>query len=207
MHENIPNNSRLLVTLALAVGTILTSFSVTFNNHTMAAALIFAAFCDARARKGFRTGIWISLALCIDVVPGALFIPVFAIIMFYEGGRKNLIRYLGSVFLGGILFLSLDWLIIGNQLPPKLVPGAIDQSSQFNAVIKSVSSPKNWLYPFQCLFGWHGFFTVSPVLIFGAIGLVLAVKKREPLRRRNTVVVGIAVLVMITGYALFVGSL
>jgi hypothetical protein len=70
-----------------------------------------------------------------------------------------------------------------------------------------VPLPKNWLYPLQCLFGWHGFFSVSPVLIIGAIGLVLAVKKKEPLKRRNTIFVGSGVLVMLLGYAFFIGSL
>jgi MFS family permease len=207
IHKNIQRNIRVLATLTLATGTILTSFSVTFNNHTVAAALIFAAFCDVMAKKSFRAGIWISLAICIDVVPGALFIPVFALMLYYERGRSGLFKYFSAVLIGGILFVSLNMLIAGHPLPPKLIPGGIDHSSQYESVVQHVPLPKNWLYPLQCLFGWHGFFTVSPVLIIGAIGLVLAAIKREPFKRRNTIFVGSAVFIMLLGYASFVGSL
>ena len=207
IHKNIQHNIRVLATLALTTGTILTSFSVTFNNHTVAAALIFAAFSDAMAQKSFKAGMWVSLAMCIDVVPGALFIPVLALFLFYERGRNGLLKYFTSVFIGGILFVSLNLLIAGHPLPPKLIAGGIDHSSQYESVVQHVPLPKNWLYPLQCLFGWHGFFSVSPVLIIGAIGLVLAVKKKEPLKRRNTIFVGSGVLVMLLGYAFFIGSL
>ena len=207
IHKNIQHNIRVLATLALTTGTILTSFSVTFNNHTVAAALIFAAFSDAMAQKSFKAGMWVSLAMCIDVVPGALFIPVLALFLFYERGRNGLLKYFTSVFIGGILFVSLNLLIAGHPLPPKLIAGGIDHSSQYVSVIQHVPLPKNWLYPLQCLFGWHGFFSVSPVLIIGAIGLVLAIKKKEPLKRRNTIFIGSGVLVMLLGYAFFIGSL
>lgn len=207
IHKNIQHNIRVLATLALTTGTILTSFSVTFNNHTVAAALIFAAFSDAMAQKSFKAGMWVSLAMCIDVVPGALFIPVLALFLFYERGRNGLLKYFTSVFIGGILFVSLNLLIAGHPLPPKLIAGGIDHSSQYESVVQHVPLPKNWLYPLQCLFGWHGFFSVSPVLIIGAIGLVLAVKKKEPLKRRNTIFIGSGVLVMLLGYAFFIGSL
>ena len=203
IHKNIQHNIRVLATLALTTGTILTSFSVTFNNHTVAAALIFAAFSDAMAQKSFKAGMWVSLAMCIDVVPGALFIPVLALFLFYERGRNGLLKYFTSVFIGGILFVSLNLLIAGHPLPPKLIAGGIDHSSQYESVVQHVPLPKNWLYPFQCLFGWHGFFSVSPVLIIGAIGLVLAIKKKEPLKRRNTIFIGSGVLVMLLGYAFF----
>jgi hypothetical protein len=46
-HRGISPGARWLTTVALAWGTILTSFSVTLNNHTVAAALLFAAVVDA----------------------------------------------------------------------------------------------------------------------------------------------------------------
>lgn len=207
IHKNIRHDIRVLTTLALATGTILTSFSVTFNNHTIAAALIFAAFCDILAHKNFRAGIWISVAMCLDIVPGALFIPVFALVVYNERGKKGLLSYGAPVFFGAIIFVALNMFIAGHPLPPKLIPGGVDHSSQYESIVQHVPLPKNWLYPIQFLFGWHGFFTVSPVLIIGAIGLALAVKKKEPLGRRNAAIIASAVLLMLLGYAFFVGSL
>jgi hypothetical protein len=184
MHQNIPRNIRNITTFTLAAGTLLTSFSVTFNNHTIAVALIFAAFCDTMSHRSFRAGTWISLAMCVDVVPGILFIPVFAIILAKEKGWAGLLRYVSAVSIGGILFLSLNLWIAGHPLPPKLIPGGLDHSSQYASVVQHVPLPKNWIYPLQCLFGWHGFFTVSPVLLFGAIGLGMAIKQKTPFNRK-----------------------
>jgi hypothetical protein len=141
------------------------------------------------------------------VVPGALFIPFLALVSFNEKGRDGLLKYLSAVFIGGIVFVSLNMLIAGHPLPPKLIPGGIDHSSQYESVVQHVPLPKNWLYPVQCLFGWHGFFTVSPVLIIGALGFFLAVKQKQPFVRRNTILCGTPAFIMLFGYALFVGSL
>jgi hypothetical protein len=88
-----------------------------------------------------------------------------------------------------------------------LIPGGLDHSSQYASVVQHVPLPKNWIYPLQCLFGWHGFFTVSPVLLFGAIGLGIAIKQKTPFKRQDSIYIGSAVLVMLLGYAFFVGSL
>ena len=42
----------------MAMGTLLTSFSVTLNNHTIAAALLFASIYSAWQGKNFIAGLW-----------------------------------------------------------------------------------------------------------------------------------------------------
>ncbi|HZM71652.1 MAG TPA: hypothetical protein VFB95_14925 [Candidatus Cryosericum sp.] len=198
--------SAALVTAALAAGTILTSFSTVLNNHTIAAACLFAACAAAWSGGALAAGAWIALTACIDQVPGLVFAPALAVMVRDLGGRRGLVRYLGALAAGGLVFVVANLLVTGSPWPPKMVPGASDFSSGMAPSVAGVLLPKDWTYPLAALFGWHGFFSVSPVLLFGAAGMVRAARTGVPLRRLWVVLLGAACAVMIAGHALFVGS-
>lgn len=204
LHEPISFRVKCLATAALAAGTVLTSFAGTLNNHCVTAALLFAAFRASLEGSGVKAGLWTALAACIDIVPGVLFVPVFAFLLFPE--RRALARFGALLLLGAALFVALDFAIVGHPLPPKMVPGAVDHSSQFASSVAGVLLPETWTYPFACLFGWHGFFTVSPVLLFGVLGLAQALKTEAPLPRSRCLALVAALAAMIAGHVLFVGS-
>lgn len=191
-----------LATSALAAGTLLTSFSGTMNNHTVTAALLFAAFDAALGGMAVAAGLWSALAACIDIVPGVLFIPVFAL-MLQDGARR---RFAIPIAAGAATFAACNLWIVGSPLPAKMVRGAVDHSSQFGASVAGVLLPDSWIYPLECLFGWHGFFTVSPVLAFGIAGLALAARAGRPLPRRECVALCLAMGAMAAGHVVFVGS-
>ena len=202
--EPIPFRVRCLATAALAAGTILTSFAGTLNNHCVTAALLFAAFRAAMDAKGWKAGLWTALAACIDIVPGVLFIPVFA--SFLAPDRRALARFGALLLAGAALFVAVDLAIVGHALPPKMVPGAVDHSSQFASSVAGVLLPESWTYPLECLFGWHGFFTVSPVLLFGVLGLGQALRTGAPLPRGRCLALAATLAMMIAGHVLLVGS-
>ncbi len=68
---------RGLLAGALGAGTLLFTFSTTLNNHTVAAALLFAAFVAAIDGRGFTSGLAVGLAAAVDLLPGLGFAPVF----------------------------------------------------------------------------------------------------------------------------------
>jgi hypothetical protein len=196
-----------LTTAALASGTILTSFSTTFANHTLAAALLFAA-CDAAwSGSGLLAGLAIGLVAGIDTVPGLLFAPAVGVILADTAGRRGLLRYTAALAGAGALLVGSNLLVVGSPWFPKMVPGAVDSSSRMGPSIAGVLLPSSWWYPISALFGWHGFFSVSPVLLFGAVGMARSMRAgTAPFPRRWTVALAAACVVMIGGHALFVGS-
>jgi len=195
-----------LVTLALAAGTILTSFSTTLNNHTVAAALLFAACEAAWSGNAMTAGCHIALLACIDTVPGLVFAPVLGLIVRDTAGARGLRRFAGALAAGAALFVAANLWVVDSPWPPKMVPGALDYSSSTGPELAGVLLPTSWTYPLSALFGWHGFFTVSPVLLFGAAGMARAALEGRPLPRCWIVLLAAACGLMIGGHVLFVGS-
>jgi hypothetical protein len=205
-HPRISRLNRWLTTAALAWGTILTSFSVTLNNHTVAAALLFAAVVAACRGRAVWAGLWAGLTVCVDAVPGLIIVPILLWIVHDTAGRRGMARSL-IVFAGcAVLFLLADWIIVGSLLPPKLVPGGIDRSSSFGKSAGGVLLPERWTYPVECLVGGHGFFSVSPVLIFGAIGLYLALRRPLVLSTRWCWLIAAGVGLQILSHIVLAGS-
>lgn len=196
-----------LVTAALAIGTILTAFSTTLANHAAAAALLFAACEAAWSGAGARAGLALALVVGIDTVPGLLFLPALAVVLRDSAGRRGLLRYGASLLGGAVLLVAANLLVVGSPWLPKMVPGAIDYSSRMAPSVAGVLLPSSWTYPFSALFGWHGFFSVSPVLLFGAWGMVRAMRPGAgPFATRWTLTLAAACLLMIVAHAIFVGS-
>jgi hypothetical protein len=107
---------------------------------------------------------------------------------------------------GAGLFVAANLFTTGSPWPAKMAPFAHDYSSSAGPAVAGVLLPNAWTYPVSALFGWHGFFSVSPVLLFGAAGLCLSLNRDTPLPRRLTRLVGVTCAVMIAAHAVFVGS-
>ncbi|HAF96337.1 MAG TPA: hypothetical protein DER10_08525 [Elusimicrobia bacterium] len=191
---------------SLMFGTILTSFSVTLNNHTVAAAFLFAAFCAVIEEKAVKAGFWASLAFCADPAPGAIFLAVFSGMLRHSTKKGSLVRYLLSASLAPALFCASNLVITGSVLPVKMISGGYDHSGQFAPNLGGVLLPDDWFYPLKCLFGWHGFFTVSPVLLPAIFGLVKQLRCGEVLGRARTRWLGAGIAATILFHIFFAGS-
>lgn len=180
LHAGLDRERRTLVLMAAACGTLATSFATTLTNHSVAAALLFAAWHAAWRGRGGRAGLWGGLAACVDVVPGIGMLPFLALAL-RRAGRGAARRFATAVAGCAALGVAADLAVVGHLLPPKLVPGAVDASTpQGLASVAGVLLPQGWGYPFAALFGWRGFFSLSPVLLFGVAGMVLLARARRP---------------------------
>lgn len=168
---------RALLTAGLAAGTLLFTFSTTLNNHTVAAALLFAACIAALDGRGLASGFAVGLAAAVDLLPGLGMAPVFAWMLSRGDRAKALGRFaVGLAVCAGIAGAA-NFATHGSVLPAKLVPGAVDLSAQAGPAAGGVVLPQSPLYPIEILLGGHGLFFVSPVLLWGAWGLALACRR------------------------------
>lgn len=214
LHTGLDPPRRRLILAAATCGTLVTSFATTLTNHTVAAALLFAAWHAVWRGRGGRAGLWGGLAACVDVVPGAGMLPFLALAL-RPSGSAALRRFALAVVGCALLGVAADLAVIGHPLPPKLVPGAVDASTPAGlSSVAGVLLPQGWSYPLAALFGGRGFFSLSPVLLFGAAGLVALARRRESDEGRvapaitpaSARLLGIAIAVQIAFHVLFAGS-
>ena len=192
-------------TCALAAGTLLWPFATTLNGHVPAAALLFWAFLAARNGSALRSGMLCGLAASLDLLPGVGLAPFFGWIAQREkreqGGGRFGVGFIGVAVVAAAANLAQH----GSALPLKMVPGAIDLSARAGPSLFGVVLPERASYPLEVLLGWHGLFTVSPVLLFGAAGVWIASRRATP-ERTVWRILAFGLLVQVIAHAVLAGS-
>ncbi|HKC25662.1 MAG TPA: hypothetical protein VKF32_13010 [Thermoanaerobaculia bacterium] len=204
LHAGIGTRVRLLVTAALVFGTTVAAYSVTLNGHTLAAALLFAAFHAAVRGHAARCGLLAGLAVSVDTVPALGLVPALAWIVGAGFGRRPLGRLLAGFSAASLLFFAANLATVGSLWPPKLAFGARDWTQVVGLLAaRTQIVPGHDLYLLPGLFGWQGLLTTSPILVFGLAGLVRAIRRPVVLRRDWCLAVALAVAVQVIGRCSF----
>lgn len=207
------SRTRLLLGLGLAAGTLYLPFSTTLNNHTIAGSLLFISFYflfkmknSGQPQAGYfaASGFTASLAAAIELPAGLLFLALFAAYILWSFPK----RYLAYYFLGALpplmAHLYLNYRLVGDLLPPQFHPELGAAMPDRNLSVwqgLGGSGPVNSLHPllyiFNILFGTYGWFLYSPLLLVPAYGAYRAIKDKNPLFKKEAVIVlsGLAVLI------------
>jgi len=204
LHPGIGDGTRLLVTAALVFGTTLLTFSVTLAGHTVAAALLFAAFHDAARGGAARSGLLAGLAVSIDTVPALGIAPALLFIAARGSGRRAAVRFVLAFSAAVLVYVAANLATTGSPWPPKLTPGARDWTQAAGASARATQIPPGReTYLVSGLFGWQGFLTTSPVLVFGAAGLLRGARRRLVLHPGDCVAMAVAIGVQVVGRCSF----
>ena len=199
---------RSLLTTALGAGTLLLSFAGTSNNHIAAALPLLAALLVALDGRAAFAGLLAGLSGGIDILPGFLLAPFLAAIVVLAAPRRMraLVGFALGLAVASAVFVAGNVATTGWPLPPKMVPGAVDHSAQAGPSIAGVVLPQSATYPIEILFGAHGLFVVSPVLLFGAAGLVIARRRPAFATARTWAILAAGIVLQIAGHAVLAGS-
>jgi hypothetical protein len=124
------NPTALFFVLTLGLGTALFPYSTVFTNHVPAAMGLFIALYlllrnpTPSRRVLMWAGFWAMLAVTIDL-SAALFFVAFAVYLVWHG-RLSVFWYLAGALAPGLLFIFLNFQIVGNPFPPQFyAPGMI----------------------------------------------------------------------------------
>ena len=204
----LPEGWRSALTAALGAGTLLGVYSGTLNNHVPAAALLFAALAATLAGRPLAAGLACGLAGALDYLPGFGLAPFlgWALVRGAADARRRGARYAAGVAAGLGVALLANVAIIGSVLPPKLLAGAIDRSAQAGPSWGGVVLPQSAAYPLEVLFGAHGLFLVSPVLLVGAAGLWRAARRAPFATGTLWLALALGLALQVAGHALLAGS-
>jgi hypothetical protein len=186
-----------------ALGTIAGPLAATTFGHVTAGALAFGAFVLAwRGRPGWA-GLAAAAAVTVDY-PTALIAVVLAVYLAWRGMRA-LGRYLLGALPAALALAAYDWAAFGSpfHLSYRYVRNGF--AAEQNAGFFGVSVPR--LHGIRDVFvGELGLLVVSPVLVAGALGLVLLARRYRP---EAAVCGGVAVLLVLAncGYFLPYGGI
>ncbi len=201
----------ILLMLSLSIGILPFAYTLDINNHTPGSLLLFFSFVilqkllsgEANGMRSYAgLGILCGLMAMFEL-PGLLF-ALFFLGLAATADRKKTIAAAGA-FLIPVLFSSyLFYIISGNPLPFYTQEGIYEYAGSFleaDRKIRTFTEPRiNYL--FHSLFGHHGMFVMSPVLLIGFAGLLS--KMFTGGRGGRIMWIGIAIcMVTIAGYVVF----
>jgi hypothetical protein len=189
---------RLFVVAAAAFGTQVTPFLITFNNHTPAAvAALVALYAALRAvfpgREDHRPAPgWLILSglaagfLVNSELPGLAFVALLGLCLLVRAPGRALVCFAPPVLLFIALYFSLNYLATGQFLPvyEKLdtpwyqYPGSLwakIHPGQGRGIEYAKFIESRWMYAFHLFFGHHGWFSLTPINLLGAAGMVVGV--------------------------------
>lgn len=188
------DGSWLTSLFAAGLGTQLLVFCSILNNHTIAAFAVFLAIdalltiwnSDEPSAMTFASaGFWASFAACNEMPALALGGVIFLFLLWRRPGL-TLRAFLPAALLPGVFFLATLYLATGHFIPIYAEWGTQSyeyEGSYWNTPLEFDWFDKHpeptWLYVFHMLFGHHGLFSLNPILLFGVLGALRAVRGRD----------------------------
>jgi hypothetical protein len=189
----------LFVMAAATFGTFLTTFAVTINNHVLAAVCVVAALYAAvrivfdgqrRLRYFIVAGLFAALAVTNDL-PAASFAALLAAILLWRAPRGTLLGFLPAAAIVAAAFFATNWVAHGTLELAYLHRSGSDNWYDFtyerngrqiesywrNPVGVDRGEPSRAVYALHALVGHHGIFSLTPIWILSAVGLLLWIWK------------------------------
>lgn len=177
---------RLFCLVAASLGTYVTPYSTSLNNHTQAAwATFFSLYCllriledPRRAHGGWHAGAGLFAAwAAANENPAVAYLLIVLGVLLVKQPRKALAYCVPMVAVVVAAFFYTTWQATGRLYPYSLnwdketyytYPGSVWPNP---TGIDSQHEPK-WWYAFNLILGHHGLLSLTPIFIFGLWGLM-----------------------------------
>ena len=203
--KRMPEPYRLSMSVLSVVSTLVLSYAVTLNNHTLCASAMMGLIlllerCEETGLtrlRAFLAGIMTGLLLNLEFVTGGVMgIAVFVFVLTSTSPRRieNALMYAAGA---GLMILSeagMNMVSYGSPLPLYL------------STHKPSFVEKNYLsYAFNILFGYEGFFLYMPALLFSGVAFASPRMRRDRVFMYMMAATAAAMLLLAVGTSDFGG--
>lgn len=194
--------AKLLTFATAAFGTFVTTFSATLNNHTPAVyCVLLALYPLLRIRPAgtnespwelFFSGLFAGLTLTFEL-PAAAFVAAIAVPVLASRPRIAVLAFLPGLLVPLVALLACNYWAMGTLLPTYAEFGNVwyrypgshwlkaDDPNARGIDFNRQSTP---VYAFNLLLGHHGWFSLTPVWLIAALGLVAMARSGAEIRIR-----------------------
>ena len=168
--------------VTFGLGTLMSSMAVASFDHVPAAALTFAAFVLAWARRPLTAGLVAGMAVVVEYETGLVALLVGGYILL--AGVRPLARYALGLVPGALVLAAYDWAAFGSpfHLSYRYVANGYtaDQEAGFFGIHRPrcTRSESSWSATAACSVD-------SPVLAAAALGLLLLWRRGRQARPRS----------------------
>jgi hypothetical protein len=210
---------------AAGLGTFLTGFSITLNNHTIAAFSSFFAlypafliWCEGQRRWGlFAVAGFFAGFAAVNELPATAFLVALGVGLVWKVRRQTLTWFLPFALLPIACHFWMNHLVTGDLLPAYahksayIYPGSywliapISGRLVGRSVIDNIYEP--WpVYIFNMLAGHHGILSLSPIFIFTLLGVWRSLRSRGNPLRAFAALSAFLTLLLLVFYTFFAGN-
>lgn len=215
---------RIFVVAAGALGTLLTTFAVVFNNHLPGAlCAIVCLYAGVRIwLDGERRLRWFLLAgLCAGLLvtnelPALAFSALLSLGLLWKAPRQTLAAYVPGALVVAAAFFATNWIAYQSLRPPYMHRSPGDNWYDYSYERNGHTIESYWrnpqgidrgetskaAYAFHALVGHHGVFSLTPVwlLAFAGMGLGLVRRAQEPGVKGLTLLIASVTLICLVFY-------
>jgi hypothetical protein len=215
--------TRLYAMAAAAMGTMMTGFLVSLNNHTVAAcALLFALypayfiFYEQR-RSGWRFALvgFFAALTAVTEFPAVVVLAALGAALLWICPRKTLIYFLPASLIPLGLHFYTNYLITGGLSPAYahvqwyLYPGSVWHLNPATGALLGGGIDAQWepwkVYFFHSLFGHHGWFSLMPIFLITLVGLLRLFFVGYPYPRAYGIAALVLLIYLLVIYTFFTG--
>jgi len=177
--RRMPEGYRIAMSVLSVASTLVLSYAVTLNNHSLCAAAMMGLIlllerCEETGLtrlRAFLAGIMTGLLLNLEFVTGGVMgISVFVFVLTAVAPKRieNALMYAAGAGMMILIEAGLNMISYGSPLPLYL------------ATHKPAFTEKNYLtYAFHILFGFEGFFLYMPALLFAGFACASERMRRD----------------------------
>lgn len=199
---------RIFVVAAATMATLLTTFSVTLNNHIFGAVSALVAVYyyirivrspEPRRWHFFAVGLAAAFAFTNEL-PAAALLALLGILLLVRDWRNTLVLGLPGVALVLAAFFGTNYIAHDSLRPPYAHRSQSDPADDWytysyeknGRIVQSywqdrqgidIGEPSKLTYAFHCLVGHHGIFSLTPVWLLAFAGMVVWGVRGDRLQR------------------------
>jgi hypothetical protein len=195
--------SRFFIVIAGGLATVMTPFLITFNNHTIATtSVLLALWATLKIRDLSQGGSvapvkWFLLAgfaagfaACMEL-PALALTAGLGVYLILLNARATLSAYLPSALLCGVALLACNYAELGQLRPAYAEFGGpwyqyegshwkVPEGTKKRGIdFAGVNGETKTVYTFHLLVGHHGWFSLTPIMFLGLIGMIVAVARSK----------------------------
>ncbi len=199
---------RIFVVCAATLGTMLNTFAVVLNNHTVAAVTTTIALyatvrilADGERRLRYFAIAGLASALtAADELPALVLLAGVGALLLWYAPRQTLLAFVPGAAVVVVAFFATNWIAHESLRPPYMHRSETDPDDHWYKYTYTINGreiksywqdrqgidkgePSQWTYAINVLVGHHGIFSLTPIWLLSIAGTWMWLRSPDAVRR------------------------